>query len=175
MGRADNAAQRRKPARVVPLHPDVVDEIVVDGDLPPLIPVGSYDASVIGYELMPELAMYNGQSKLRIDFDVVLPNEARVTLPMYCNVRLIQDRTTRSVRLRVGANSKYARTWRTITGRRPSRHDRMAARSLVGAYVRVTVETVVESRAQERLDGVNQYSKVQRVDELLAGGHAPRC
>lgn len=80
----DPAASAPVPARV-----DTWDE-AAGHDNPTS---GTYEAAIVSYELMPEIAMYNRASKLRIDFDLVRPDGTRVILPFYCNVRLIRDRT----------------------------------------------------------------------------------
>jgi hypothetical protein len=158
---ADQAEQRRKPARVVRLHPGAKN----GSDLPPLLAPGSYEAAIIGVNVFT-VKMWGGATKLAVAFDVVREGLPPARLHAFYNY----DRDKRKP---FRKHSRFARDWRTVTGRRESRREKMAPQSMVGAFVHVTVRTVDEVDGR-RLSLPNQYSVVDYIEDVIAGGHQSR-
>jgi hypothetical protein len=73
-------------------------------------------------------------------------------------------------RLRVGAHSDYRREWIVVTGRRPSRNDRMSSRVFQGVLAEVEVRTVKTDSKQRPLPKGAWYSVIARVVQVKIGG-----
>jgi hypothetical protein len=70
---------------------------------------------------------------------------------------------------RCSPHGKYAKLWSSVTGRRPSRADRLTTAVFRGRLFRVRVRTVVADHNQRSLARINQYSVVDGVVDVEAG------
>ncbi len=165
------SAGSQTPAQVLHLRRGKVREgFIVADDLPPLLKAGTYEAAIVGYEIYPA-KIFGNAVKLRLDFDVFESSgKPAVRLHGHYNV----DRIDSNGRPVFRAQSKFARDWRTVTRRRPIRRDRMPPSALMGVLVTVSIRTTFTDRNQRRLSEANYYSVVDRIEDVLAGGHQHR-
>lgn len=165
-------ARKSQRARFAQVRPTTAGETVeVVSDDVPLLPAGPYEA--VGGKARPFSAFK--AEKLCIEWTVVVPVESqpggtrRVVLPRYYNVR-------RGVggRFHAAKHGAYRREWIAVTGRRPSRNDRLSPQVFTGVMALVEVRTVSKDREQRRLPAGAHYSVIARVVEILAGGRPVR-
>jgi hypothetical protein len=138
-----------------------VDEYQVAIELPadaPLLPKGIYTAIVVGHTLRRAFRT----PKVRIRFEILEENGEHRKPPVYL-FAYYNVRTASGHRVTAGPHSHYARDWRLVAGRRPSRRDRLAPSIFCGKLLRVEVCTVVTDSHQQQLDPINHYSRVVRV------------
>lgn len=151
------------------LHATSDGEIAVATVDLPLIDAGTYEAvaSDASMKFFPRFR----KSKLQVNFVVLVPDPAapggtrKITLPRFYNLTSGPEG-----RARAGANSDYRREWVKITGRRPTRADRLSPAVFKGTLVLVTVRTVTEDFKQDALHDCSQYSIIGAVLGVVAGG-----
>jgi hypothetical protein len=128
----------------------------------PLLPEGIYTAIAMDHILRRAF----GRPKVRIQFEILQENGEHLEPPVYL-FGYYNVRTAAGGRITAGAHSHYARDWRLVAGKRPSRHDRLAPSIFCGKLLRVEVRTVVTDSRQQALAPINQYSRVVRVVGVL--------
>lgn len=162
------ATQRRAPLRAHAADRDDLD-VRIARPLWERIEPGVYEAVGICYRKVKVFKAH----KLVVEFDVLVPDpeaelsRRRVRLGRFYNVGVGPDR-----RVLAPPQGDYVRDWGLLTGRRPSRHDRLSPRVFIGVACKVEVATVAEDHRQDPLADFLQYSKIARILERLAGGGA---
>lgn len=171
MSEPRRAHPRPDHLRAVPpgADPDLDVAITLDGDAPPLVAAGDYLGVFIAGRRCTVFA--TKRPALELTFELV-STAAGVAMP---------EGTRLSLWCRLGpggripASSKWARTWKLVAGRRPSRGERrMTTAVLRDKLLRLAVRTVATDTLQHGLAPINQYSVIDQVLAVETGGGRSR-
>jgi hypothetical protein len=151
------------------LHATSSPEIAITAgdDLPLIQQDGLYEATGGA----ARLANYFLRTIIVVQWTVLVPDATavdglrKVKLPQFFNVTVGPGG-----RIQAKPRSKFWRAWVTVAGRRPTRGDRLAPGIFQGALCKVRVRTVTQDSVQQAITDVAQYSVVDGIVEVIAGG-----
>ena len=139
-----------------------MNEGVIVGDKPPLIPSGKYDLSFQYYET---LKLFGGRAlKLVLWFRVVTQGEYfEVILPRYYNVTGIIGKPSKEGNFKVGWKSSFVREYAALFGL-PRRLDRLSMSKYKNHIIEGHTHVVQQSTTHRSIPKDVQYSVI---DELI--------
>jgi hypothetical protein len=149
--------------------PDADVAVALDGEAPPLVAAGEYLGVFVAGRRCTVFATKRPALELLFELvstaaDASVPEGTR--LSMWCRL---------GAGGRIPASSKWARTWKLVAGRRPSRGERRMTTSILrGKLLRLAVRTVATDTLQHELAPINCYSVVDRVIAVETGGGRPK-
>ena len=155
---------RQKRPRTQGPRPTTGPEIEITASELPLIPQGVYEAVGVGAVVIP--GFKKNTKKLAVEFSVMVPEDGS-TVKLYAYYNLVPGP---GGRFRVGKHSKFRAHWVTVAGRRPTRGDRLSPSIFRGVLMAVNVRTVVRNSKPEPLPDDLQYSVIDGIVEVKAGG-----
>lgn len=139
------------------------DIAIYASDPIPLLPEGEYEA--VGTTVR-KLKIF-GSDRVEIVFTVIIPDATAPNGVRHERVSRYYRVTSTRGRTSASRSGRYQRDWSFVTGRRPTRHDRLPPNVFIGKMFRVRIRTVTHDSRQRELAPAARYSAVDEIIEVL--------
>jgi hypothetical protein len=135
-------------------------DFLFNGEIPPRLPEGEYEVAFVGAN---KKRMFGSGERMFLWFRIVTLGEWYETeLYMTCAVPV----TGRDW----GPSHKFMQAWMLASGHSPKRRDRMSTTVFRNKLFRAKVRTVTRDARQKLRPPERQYSVIDELLELVAGG-----
>jgi hypothetical protein len=138
-------------------------EFPFNSEIPPRVPNGEYEVSFLRVKRKPMF----GNERVFLWFKILTPGEwYGRELYMTCKV---------PPNGRWGTSSKFLLSWVLAAGKNPTRRDRMNTSVFRNKVFRAKIRVVTETWKQAKRTREQEYSVIDELLEVVAGGGCQRC